>query len=237
MKSLKLHLMVRFNRSFEDLSEEEIDITPGGFFVETREPDGSLREWEFDFNCSGLSKTAMPDVLQFDLDTLDVASFPDSVELIEHLDRIVKIKECFIYTWERGEFGMPLELLDFVFFVDGENGSHSLGVVNGEYTFAIYDGVYASVSATTKLLKEAEVTNGTLYEKEYVIFDHIYRTFCDDNPRHCGEAFESNGCLSMNLAEMHQFNLDFVKELLERFSAEKIIEGVPELATYIEEVQ
>jgi hypothetical protein len=156
---LGLQLKVRFKEVFS----EDPAIAPGGFCVETREQDGSIRKWYFDFVRSRTSKSTIPGVLNFCMEELDVSSFPESVGLLERLDRIVKIRECFIYTGEHGELGTPVELMEFAFAMDEDSSAlETSRIANGEYMVAFYGGPFGGTFvAKERLLKEAVLTGGT----------------------------------------------------------------------------
>lgn len=91
-------------------------ICPGGYEVETN--DG--KTYRFDFLASeGYVNQNDNTIIDFFLYHSDTDSFPEMAELENHLNEIVKIVECFVYTGEYDDPEIkPVEILHFSIFTD-----------------------------------------------------------------------------------------------------------------------
>lgn len=82
------------------IDAEKHYISPGGYYLS----DDKGTEYPFDFYtyCGGISKRD-PCVIDIEMRTLDTETFPDAVNLFDHLSEIVAFPECYVYTGEQDD--------------------------------------------------------------------------------------------------------------------------------------
>lgn len=82
--------------------DRPIDVTkhyiiPGGYYV----ADAKGNDYSFDFHqFTGNISTDDPSVLDIEMTTLDIETFPEAEYLFDHLEDIVAFPECYVYTGE-----------------------------------------------------------------------------------------------------------------------------------------
>lgn len=103
---MRQFLRIRFDRPIE---KDKHYISPGGFEVELG--SGEVVNFDF-FMFYGCIDKNDPTILNIEQSELDLDSFPEAKALIGHIEDVVSIRECYVYTGEWGDPAIyPVDIL------------------------------------------------------------------------------------------------------------------------------